>query len=62
MSDMAATCAHSSQKLLARSPRDVFLVMHSAREIHSIALDEIQDKNVAPFESQNEKSKSNEFV
>ena len=47
MSDMAATCAHSSQKLLAEV-LILFLGRHSARKIHSMALDETHDENVAP--------------
>ena len=38
--------------IACRSPYDVFLGRHSAREIHSIALDETHDKNVASFGSQ----------
>ena len=52
---MAATCAHSSQKLLAYV-LILFLGRHSAREIHSMALDETHDKNVASFRSQSWKS------
>ena len=35
--------------IACRSPYAVFLGRHSAREIHSIALDETHDKNVASF-------------
>ena len=38
-------------KICCRGPYAVFLGRHSAREIHSIALDETHDKNVASFGS-----------
>ena len=39
-------------KICCRGPYAVFLGRHSAREIHSIALDKTHDKNVASFGSQ----------
>ena len=38
--------------IACRSPYAVFLGRHSAREIHSIALDETHDENVASVGSQ----------
>ena len=39
-------------RICCQGPYAVFLGRHSAREIHSIALDETHDKNVASFGSQ----------
>ena len=41
-------------KICCRGPYAVFLGRHSAREIHSFALDKTHDKNVASFGSQKE--------
>ena len=43
-------------EIACRSPYAVFLGRLSAREIHSITLDETHDENVASFGSQNWKS------
>ena len=46
----------SFTEIACRSPYAVFLGRHSAREIHSITIEETHDENLAYFGSQNWKS------
>ena len=46
--------------IACRSPYAVFLGRHSAREIHSITLDETHDENVASFGSQKRRNVESE--
>ena len=48
--------------IACRSPYAVFLGRHSAREIHSIALDETHDKNVSSCGSQKRRNVESEKI